>query len=202
MLECLNIFMFYGQVFCLKIKQRIHFVVDDKLTLEERKNVFNGKIITVYSDTLTDDTGSIVLREKVVYPKVAAVVPITQEGYIILINQYRYGVGELLWEIPAGISEEGESTKESVIRELAEETGYEADTVEKIGSFYPSPGASTENVFLYRAFCHKAGEQKLDKNEDIREVRRFTKEQVKELIKDGKITDGKTLIGLYKIFCF
>lgn len=176
--------------------------MDDRLTLEERKNVFNGKIITVYSDTLKDDDDNIVMREKIVYPKVAAVVPVTDDGCIVLISQYRYGASELLWEIPAGIAEEGESTKECVTRELAEETGYLADTVEKIGSFYPSPGASSENVFLYKALCRRQGEQSLDINEDIREVRRFTEAQVREMIAEGKITDGKTLIGLYKILCF
>lgn len=174
--------------------------MDDKLILQKREHVFCGRIINLYQDTLTDQNGNIVMREKTVYPEVAAVVPVCDNGNIVLISQFRYGPFKLLWEIPAGIAEANENTKDCVARELEEETGYRAKTIKSIGSFYPSPGISTEHVFLYKASGLQPGVKNLDDAEDIREVREFSAEEVKNMIDSGEIVDGKTLIALYKIF--
>lgn len=200
MVEYISIFVLDAVGYIKLIYLKGCLVVDDKLTLQKREHVFCGKIINLYKDTLTDDNGNIVMRERTVYPEVAAVVPVCDNGNILLVSQFRYGPFKLLWEIPAGIAEENETTQDCVGRELEEETGYRAKSIESIGSFYPSPGISTEHVYLYKACGLEPGTKSLDEGEDIREVVEFSVADIKRMIDSGEIVDGKTLIALYKIF--
>ena len=135
------------------------------------------------------------IAEAVKHPGVAAIFPVKGDGKIVLVKQYRYIVGESLFEIPAGTLQEGESPEDCAKRELAEETGYIADELKYLGSFYASPGTSTEIVYSYVARVSSAEKQKLEVDEEISVVEVSLKDLI-TMVKEGKIKDSKTLATL------
>ncbi|MFZ3171265.1 MAG: NUDIX hydrolase [Carboxydocellales bacterium] len=123
------------------------------------------------------------------------IVPRTQDNKIVLVRQIRPAIGEELLELPAGGIEKGEQALPAARRELAEETGYVAREIKLISTFYPSPGITSEKMYLYLAEVEEQASQQLDNGEDIT-VEEYTLEQAWELVTHGVIKDGKTIIGL------
>jgi len=158
------------------------------------KNVYRGVKITVSRQFYRAEKGAFV-AEAVKHPGVAAVLPIKNDGKIVLVKQYRYIVDETLLEIPAGTLREGEKPEECARRELAEETGYIAEKLKYLGSFYASPGTSTELVYSYLAKVSSAEAQRLEVDEEISVVEISLKDLL-TIIKEGKIKDSKTLATL------
>ena len=118
-----------------------------------------------------------------------------QEGKILLIKQYRYAVDEIIYEIPAGKLEADEDIAECAGRELREETGYTAEKFNKLFEFYPTPGYSTETIYIYQAENLRFVGTDLEEGEYI-EVVPKTKAELRELFQAGKIKDSKTLIAV------
>jgi len=125
--------------------------------------------------------------------------PVLDEERIILVNQYRYGVQDNMWELPAGTINIGESPIQCAQREIEEELGYQAKKWTKINSCYSSPHYSTEIIHSFIAEDLLKTETNLDEDEII-EVRIFTKQDVKKMMRDGQIVDAKTLITLFSYF--
>jgi len=125
--------------------------------------------------------------------------PVLDEERIILVNQYRYGVQDNMWELPAGTINIGESPIQCAQREIEEELGYQAKKWIKINSCYSSPHYSTEIIHSFIAENLLKTETNLDEDEII-EVRIFTKQDVKKMMRDGQIVDAKTLITLFSYF--
>jgi ADP-ribose pyrophosphatase len=114
---------------------------------------------------------------------------------IVLVRQYRHAAGQTLWEIPAGTAERDESCEDGARRELREETGFLADSLDLLCSVYPTPGYCTERVHIYAARGLRAGPQQLEEDERI-DVREVTFEQAWAMQASGEIIDMKTVLAL------
>jgi ADP-ribose pyrophosphatase len=129
-------------------------------------------------------------REVVEHPGAVAILVFDSLGRILLVRQFREGAGRALWEIPAGTLESGEKPYSCAVRELREETGLSLRP-RFLGVIYPTPGYSTERIFLFAAKT----EDKAVASSEIEEVRFFTKDEILELARRGE-GDGKTLAAL------
>lgn len=130
------------------------------------------------------------------FPKTVGILPLLEKNKIVLVKQYRFPARKELWEIPAGKLERNEDPKKGAERELKEETGFEAKKLEKIAEFYPSPGYSSEYMYLFRAINLKKGKQNLDEGEKIEKVTIFSLKETLKMIKKRKIIDAKTIIAI------
>jgi len=113
----------------------------------------------------------------------------------VLIRNYRFAVGEDLWELPAGMLEKGEQPEACAARELTEETGYTAGRIEKLCEFYSAPGTSDERIHAYLATDLTDGRQRLEADEEIA-VEVVAEADARRMILDGTIHDGKTIAAL------
>ena len=158
------------------------------------ETVYKGRIFDVRVDTIRE--GDIEYKREIVAHRGSAViVPLFADGTVALVRQYRHAAGEYLLEIPAGSLDEGEDPRLGAIRELEEEIGVVAEKVEKLLSFYISPGFLSEkmNVFLATGLTETA--QNLD-DDEIVEIVRLPLSEALEMTRDGRIQDAKTIIGL------
>lgn len=156
---------------------------------------FNGKIIDVKVDTISLPDGKTAKREVVVRGDATAIVPIDEKGNVILVEQYRHPVGDMVLEIPAGMLEEGEHPKACAIRELEEETSFIANELTYITTMYPTVGFCTEKLHIYLAKNLQQGNFNFDYDEFI-EVKKVPLEEAINMIYTGKIIDSKTIVGL------
>lgn len=157
--------------------------------------VYDGRLLKVYADTVTLPNGREAGREVVRHPGAVAVVPVLEDGRIVMVRQYRYPVGGTLLEIPAGKLDPGESPDHCVMRELSEETGYIAGRTRKLTAIHTAPGFSDELIHIYLADNLKMTQQHTDEDEFIN-VEIYTKEELKDMVNSGVITDAKTIVGL------
>ncbi len=162
----------------------------------ESKTIFRGKLINLKVDRVLLPSGRETIREFVEYIGSVAILPVFKNGDVLLLRQYRYPVSEELIEIPAGKIEKGENPRETALRELEEETGYRARSIEKVAQFYLAPGYSTEEMHLFVARELEKSQTNLDFDEII-EPFRVSKEDVRRLINEGAVKDAKTLLALY-----
>ncbi len=172
-------------------------------TLVERVEIARGKLVTLRHDTIADANGEHHLREVVVHRGGVAVVPLLDDGRVLLVRQYRHAVGDVCLEIPAGTLDrldDGslEPPDDAIRRELAEETGHSAAQWRKFGRFYTAPGFATEVMHLYLACGLQPipGYDGPDADERL-EVEAVPLARALELADAGEIRDAKTLVGLY-----
>jgi len=163
--------------------------------LEFRELVYDGKIAKGYRVGLRMPDGNVVQRDFFHYNGAAVVLPVLDDGSIVLIRNYRFAVDEHLYELPAGMLEEGEDPAECAARELIEETGYRAGRMEKLGAFYTGPGTTDENMHAFLATELTGGQQDLEAYEEIR-VEVFGDAAIRQMVADGTIHDGKTIAAL------
>jgi len=156
---------------------------------------FKGKIINLRLDEVELPSGKIVEREVVEHRGAAGIVPITSDNKVILLRQYRYPANKMLWEIPAGLLDAGETPLDCAIRELKEETGCTAKSFIKLAEFYLTPGNSNEYFHLYLAKDLKDGDADFDEDEVIVSKKIQLNDALKMLNND-EINDAKTMIGL------
>ncbi|MDV6032088.1 MAG: NUDIX hydrolase [Phycisphaera sp. RhM] len=158
--------------------------------------LLKGARFNVHRMTLTGDDGRLYQREVIRHPGAVVLLPILDDGRVVLIENTRPTVGETLLELPAGTRESGEQAVVTASRELIEETGYRAGKLELIHAFYSAPGICDELMHLYRATELVAGDPDREATESI--VNRIaTRDEIKAWIASGKIRDAKTLVGLY-----
>jgi ADP-ribose pyrophosphatase len=160
------------------------------------REVLKNKLFTVTDEVAHDPNGFEIKRYIVRHPGSAVMMPVDERGRVLLVKQFRLPAEQELWELPAGRLDPGESPLDAAKRELREETGYEAKRWVPLVSFWPSPGYVGEKMNLFLAFDLTEGEQKPMEDERI-EIGWFTKEEIGEQIRAGKIQDGKTIIGYF-----
>ena len=163
--------------------------------VKETEKIYHGARIVVYRDFVEQPDGSEVTREVVVFNNAAAIVPLTAEGDIVLIRQFRYPAKGVLIEIPAGVIADGEDSRDCARRELEEEIGYRAGKLTLLGKIHTSPGVCSETINLYLAEELEKSSQDLEHGEVIEPwVVGFDK--ALGMIAGGEITDAKTICGL------
>ena len=161
----------------------------------EPKRIYEGNIINVRVDTVRMPSGRDATREIVEHSHAVCIVPIDNDGNVVLVRQYRKPAEDALLEVPAGGVEEGEISEEAVLRELQEEIGYTADHLEHLSSFWVAPGWATEYMHAYLATGLRESRLEGDEDENIEVVRLRFNEAV-SMLKTGEINDGKTIAAL------
>lgn len=169
--------------------------------LKNSELVFKGVRFDVRRCDVPTSTGKKKPHEAMVHPGAVVILPIIEDS-IVLIRNYRFAVGETLWELPAGTLEPDESPEKTAPRELAEETGYQAKLIEPLITFFSSPGVSNEILYTYIAKDLTFVGQNLDETEIITtEIIPWS--NVMSMVKNGEIRDSKSLVTLlyYSSFC-
>jgi ADP-ribose pyrophosphatase len=158
-------------------------------------NLYNGKIFDVVLEKVTLPNGVTKDREIIRHPGAAAMVPLLDDGKVVLIKQYRHAVGEFLWEIPAGTLEPNEGAIECAQRELVEETGYEASSFDKLAEILPAPGYTDEHIHIFLATGLRAVKHRLE-DDEVLTLQPMAFHTALEMITKGEIQDAKTIAGL------
>lgn len=159
--------------------------------------IYQGKVIKVVKDEVVLDNGQKAYRE-IVHHHGGACIALKDGKQFYLTRQYRYAFSDYLLEFPAGKIEQGESPRETIIREVQEETGFEAVNLQELGYMIPTCGYSDERIYLYYGTVGKYVGQHLDKDERIN-LEKYTYEEIEQMIKDGLISDGKTIALMHRI---
>ena len=159
--------------------------------------IHSGKVFNTKVDQIEYNSGNKAVREVAEHPGGAVVVPVTNEGKIVMVTQHRFPVDKVLLELPAGKLGKNENPLHCAIRELEEETGYKSDNVNEIGSIYTTPGYSTEKLWIYLAKDLKPGNHNREEGELGMKVFEYTLKEIEEKIINGEIVDGKTICGIY-----
>lgn len=171
------------------------------MKLEEKQisseEIFDGVAIHLFRDEILLPDGNKGVREVIRHPGAVCVLPVTDDGDVIFVNQFRYAFNKVTLEAPAGKLEKGEDPKLAALRELSEETGLDAENLIPMGDMYTTPALIDEVIHLYLATDLTQGEQHLDKDEFINTLKMPLSEAV-EMVMKGEIKDSKTQTVLLK----
>ena len=168
--------------------------MEEERTISSQR-VFQGRIVGVRVETVAIPDGGEATREIVEHGDSVVVVPMTDEGEVVLVRQYRKAIERTLLEAPAGGLEEGESPEEAVARELQEETGYRAERLVRLGGFWTTPGFCTEYMHAYLATGLHPGTATPEEDERI-QVERLPLTRALEMVRSGEIEDAKSVAAL------
>ncbi|MDR2007261.1 MAG: NUDIX hydrolase [Acidaminococcales bacterium] len=160
------------------------------------REIYKSRMLKYDIDEVLLPNGRKALREVIRHPGAAAVTAVLPDGKIVLVRQYRYPVGRVLYELPAGKLNAGEDPLACARRELAEETGFTAEQWRKLSSIVTAPGFCDEVIHIYRADGLSAGRPRTDEDEFVETVC-LTPQEIGNLIRNGGICDAKTLAGLF-----
>lgn len=173
---------------------------DKPATIESSRRVFQGRVFSAVVDRVRLPHGATVDMEVVRHPASVVLIPLDDEQRVVLVRQYRHAVDRWLWELPAGSVDAGESPQAAAARECAEEVGLIPGSVEQLGVFYSSPGFCDETMIFFRLTNLRAlgpddPEVHLDPDEHF-DIRSFSLDQIRTLIRRGEIQDMKTVVGV------
>lgn len=160
------------------------------------RELLETKLFKITEEVATDSDGFQIKRLIVRHPGSAVMMPVDEKDRVLLVKQFRLPAERELWELPAGRMDPGESPLQAAKRELREETGYKAKKWVKLASFWATPGYVDEKMNLFLALDLVQGEQEPMEDERI-EMRWFSKRELRDLISEGKMFDGKTMIGFF-----
>lgn len=162
----------------------------------KRELQYKGRIIEVYKDYMEVSNGNVTQWDMVHHKGAAAVVPIMEDGRIIMVRQYRGPLDKEILEIPAGgLNHEGESGLACASRELEEETGYRSEDIKHLITIYTTVGFCDEKIEIFVANNLIESKQNLDENEFV-SLEYYTVEELKEKIFKGEIEDSKTVSAI------
>ena len=172
----------------------------DKLTETKTASelIFDGRILHLYRDDIELPNGKPAERELIRHIGAVCVIPVTDDGCAVMERQFRYPVGEVLLEIPAGkLDSKDEDHVEAARRELREETGYEAAEMIPLGKFYPACAYSDEAIWMYLAKGLTKGERHPDEDEFL-DVELIPLKDLVPMVLNGEVPDAKTQIAILK----
>lgn len=167
--------------------------LDEKIRSSEA--IYEGKLVRLYKDTVELPDGSQSFREVIRHPGAVAMVPLLDDGRIVLVRQYRTAIRQVTLEIPAGTLEPGEAPEPAAIRELQEEIGYKPGKLERLTGDYTAPGYTNELIHIYLATELTPAPLDADDDEFI-EVVTLPFDEALARMERGETMDGKTIIGL------
>ncbi len=172
------------------------------MNLEEKKLqeeiVYECPIFKVAAGEVLLPNGKTACRNRVLHTGGCGVLPLTTEGDVLLVKQYRYGIENITLEIPAGKLEAGEDPKACALRELSEEIGAHTDGLIELGTIAVTPAYDSEIIYIYMAHCDECSAQHLDEDEFLN-VHKIKLSDAVKMVLDGTITDAKTQIALLKV---
>lgn len=161
------------------------------------EKVFSGRLLHVYFDEVRLPDGNTSTREWIKHPGASAVVPVFENGDIMMVKQFRYPMKQIFYEVPAGKIDLDEVAGDTARRELREEAGLVCRRHQYIGHFYPGIGYSDEIIHVYAAWDIETFEQQSDTDEFVINARLpFTK--AVDMVHKGEISDGKTVISILR----
>ncbi len=160
--------------------------------------VFQGSFLQVRRDEIRLPGGQPAFREHIVHPGAVMIVPIADDGQLVVERQHRYPLDRVLLEFPAGKLDPDETSLHCAVRELREETGFRATEWAYAGCLHNAPAYSNEFIDIWFARGLVAGAQELDDGEYL-EVRTMTEAALRALSASGELTDAKTMVGLLKL---
>lgn len=159
------------------------------------QEIYSGRVVHLRVDTIRQPDGYESKREIVAHPGAVCVVPIREDGTVLLVRQFRLAAGQALLEVPAGTREKGEDPKDCALRELEEETGYRAAELRPLYTAYLAPGYSTELMYAYLATGLTPGTTNPDEGEKI-ELVEVPITEIESRVLDGQFADAKTIAAL------
>lgn len=170
---------------------------DNRLTEAQKSSslVYDGKLLKVYVDDVLLPDGSASTRDWIKHPGASAIVPVFEDGTIMLIKQFRYPPRKTFIEVPAGKIDSGESPKSTAERELTEETGISCKHIKKTGSFFPAIGYADEEIHVFVAWGLTQSDQDVDDDEFVIK-HRIPFSKALNLIYTGEIQDAKTICSI------
>lgn len=161
------------------------------------RQIFDGVVVKLYVDDVELPNGKKSVREVVRHPGAVCVVPVTDEGEVIMVRQFRYAFNQVLLEVPAGKLEPNEDPLEAALRELEEESGVVASNVEHIGEIYTTVAIIDEKIHVYLATGLTYKNAHPD-DEEFLEVEKIPLKTLVDMVMNGEIKDSKTQIAILK----
>lgn len=161
-----------------------------------RKDLFHGRVVQLHVDEVELANGKRTTREVAEHANAVVVLPIAESGRALLVRQFRYPIGKDLLEAPAGGIDPGEAPDEAAQRELQEEIGYRAGSLESLGGFWTAPGFCTEYMYAFLARDLSRSVLEADDDEAI-VVEEYDLDTVRTMIRDGRIVDAKTIAAYW-----
>ncbi len=161
----------------------------------QSERVYSGRVVGLRVDTVRLPDGREAKREIVEHDPSVVVVPVDEQGQVLLVRQYRKATENALLEAPAGGMDPGESPEEAAVRELREEVGMTAGDVRPLAGFWLSPGFCTEFMYAYLATRLERAPLPPDADEDI-QVEPVTVDEAVSMVRDGRIQDAKSVAAI------
>lgn len=165
------------------------------------RTIYEGPVFGIRRDEVIEPSGVRATREVITHPGSVVVLPVLPDGRILMIRQYRHATRQYLWELVAGRIDAGESPRKAAARELIEETGYRAKRFRIFLDVFPTPGFLEERMFILLAEGLTAGVAEPEDDEKIIS-RAYTRKQLEEMIRRGKLRDAKSIAGILYYFRF
>lgn len=157
--------------------------------------LYEGKVFRLKRDMVIEPGGVRAERDIIEHPGSVVILPVFEDGRVLLIRQYRHSVGEFLWELVAGRKEAGETPLVAARRELIEETGYRAKRLRKLMRVVPTPGFVSEWMWIFAAEGLTQGVAQPEADERIT-ARSFTWKRAQQMIEGGTLRDAKSICGI------
>ncbi|MBM3274310.1 MAG: NUDIX hydrolase [Candidatus Sericytochromatia bacterium] len=164
-----------------------------------QESVYRGDVVKVRVDTVALPNGEIFNREIVEHPGSVAIVALTPDEQLVMVRQFRYAIGRVTLELPAGTCAFGETPETTARRELREEVGCDAGNLQELGEFYVAPGYGTEVIRLFLATDLKDFGAVSPDSDEFLEPARLSLDEAMTMVRDGRIVDAKSIIGLFKL---
>jgi ADP-ribose diphosphatase len=161
----------------------------------EHRRLYEGQVLSLDLDQVEEPGGVRAGREVVRHRGSVAALPVHADGRVVLVRQYRYAVDQLVWEIPAGRLDPGETPEQGALREVEEEVGLEAHHLEPISVFFTTPGFCDEAMHLFRATHLREIPPRPEADERI-EARAFSFDEARAMVRRGEVREGKTIVAL------
>jgi ADP-ribose pyrophosphatase len=173
----------------------------DRSKVLRSKIVYKGRVFGVRRDEVIEPTGVRAIREVITHPGSVVVMPVLEDGRILMIRQYRYAARQFLWELVAGRIDPGESVRQGAARELIEETGYRAKRFRVFLNLFPSPGFLEERMWILVAEGLTLGKAEPEEDERIK-AKAFTRAELEKMVERKTLRDAKSIAGLLYYFRF
>jgi len=159
------------------------------------RRIYDGKVLALDVDEVEEPGGVRATREVVRHRGSVAALPVHADGRLVLVSQYRHPVAARVWELPAGRLDPGETPEQGALRELEEEVGLRAGRLERLATYFTTPGFCDEVMHLFRASDLTEVPPRPEADERI-EVRTVTFAEARQMLRSGELREGKTLIAV------